>query len=420
MRVRRWLCLALAAGLLATGGAAARAADAGDWIGTWGASPQPMWTADFPAPPRITPNLWNQTVRELATVSLGGSRVRVLLTNEYGQRPLVVGAAHVAIFDKGAAIAAGTDRPLTFGGRPSITIPPEAPAISDPVDLAVAPLATLAVSLYLPEVTPITTFHWEGRQTAAIVAGDHVADLDFKPDSTTTTKVFLSEVMVEAGPGARAVVAFGDSITDGDGSTFGASRRWTDDLARRLAARAGPPVAVVNQGISGARMLRDRLGANALARFDADVLVQPRADVVVLMMGINDIGWPGTVLSPDGILPTADQIVAGYEQLIARAHLRGLRIVGATLTPFEDAFHGTPLFGYYSPAKDAIREAVNRWIRESGRFDAVLDFDALVRDPTRPAHIKAAFDSGDHLHPNDAGYQAMADAVDLDRLLGAP
>jgi len=366
----------------------------------------------------VPPNFFDQTVRELATISIGGSKVRVVLTNEYGTRPLTIGAAHVAIFDKGAAIQAGSDRALTFGGKDQITIPPGAPAISDPVDLAVAPLATLAVSLYLPAVSPSTTFHWEGRQTASIIKGNHAADVDFKPDSTMTAKVFLSEIMVDAKPGARAIVTFGDSITDGDGSTVDANHRWPDNLARRLAERGGPPVAVVNEGISGAKVLKDRMGTNALARFDHDVLVQPHADTVVLMMGINDIGWPEMLLSPDDKVPTSDEIIAGYQQVIARAHLHNMRIFGATLTPFEDTFHGTPLFGYYSPEKDKVREAVNQWIRESGQFDGVLDFDAVVRDPARPAHVLAAYDAGDHLHPNDAGYVAMANSIDLDKLLG--
>jgi lysophospholipase L1-like esterase len=399
------------------GAASARAAEGG-WIGTWAASAQPVWGGDFFAPPKVPPNFWNQTVRQLATVSIGGARLRVRLTNEYGTRPLVISAAHVALRDKGSAIQPGSDRPLTFAGKSSITIPPGAPAISDPVDLAVEPLSTLAVSLFFAEVTPATTFHWDGHNTAYIAAGDHVADTDFKTDSTMTAKVFMSAIMVDAQPGARAVVLFGDSITDGDGSTVDADKRWPDNLARRLKERQGPPVAVINQGISGARILKDRMGTNALARFDRDVLLEPHADTVVLMMGINDIGWPQSVLAPEEKIPAAADVIAGYEQLIARAHLHGLRIFGATLTPFEDTFHGTPLFGYYSPEKDKVRDEVNAFIRDSGKFDGVIDFDAVVRDPARPAHVKAEFDAGDHLHPSDAGYVAMADSIDLDKLLG--
>ena len=415
MRDKYLISFAIAAALLAAG---AQGAEAEDWIGTWGASAQPVWDKDFLAPPKVPPNFWNQTLREAATVSVGGSKVRIVLSNEYGNKPVTIGAAHIAVVDKGSAIAAGSDRALTFGGKPGFTIPPGAPAVSDPVDLSVAPLSTLAVSLYFPVVTPVETFHWEGRQTAYVVAGDHTGDADFKPDSTITAKAFLSEVMVDAKPGARAVVTFGDSITDGDGSTVDANHRWPDNLARRLNERGGAEVAVINEGISGAMILKDRMGVNALARFDHDVLDQPHADVVTLMMGINDIGWPVSVLAPNDKVPAATDVIAGYEQLIARAHLHGMRIFGATLTPFEDTFHGTPLFGYYSVDKDKVRGEVNDWIRKSGKFDGVLDFDAVVRDPANPAHVQAQYDAGDHLHPNDAGYVAIANSIDLDKLLG--
>lgn len=312
------------------------------------------------------------------------------------------------------AITAGSDRPLTFGGRPSVSVPPGAPILSDPVDLAVPPLGSVAVSLFLPEITPTTTWHNEGAQTAYISGpGDFAATATFEPAQTITSRIFLFEILVDAKPGARAVVTFGDSITDGAASTPDANHRWPDFLAERLHA-AGAEVAVVNQGISGARVLRDRMGDNALARFDRDVLNQPHADTVVLMMGINDIGWPGMLLVPAGEpAPSAEDIIVDYEQLIARAHGKGLRILGATLTPFEDTFAGHPLFGYYDETKEATRQAVNRWIRTSGAFDGVIDFDAATRDPSRPKHIRAEFDSGDHLHPQDTGYQAMADSIDL-------
>ncbi len=408
------LTAALLAAGLAIGPARAQRADAGEWIATWAASPQPVWGADFFAPVNIPRALRNQTVRQVARVSLGGSRLRVLFSNEYGQQPLVIGAAHVALAGTGAAIVPGSDRALTFAGHPSVTVPPGAPMLSDPVDLPVAPLGSLAVSLFLPEITPTTTWHNDARQTAYISGeGDVAGETDFAPAQTIQSRLFLSEVMVAAPPAARAVVAFGNSITDGDGSTPDANHRWPDVLAERL-HQAGAPVAVVDEGISGARVLRDRMGDNALARLDRDVLSQPRADTVVLMMGINDVGWPDTLLVPKGEpAPTADDVIAGDEQLIARAHAHHMRVLGATLTPFADAFHGSPLYGYHSEAKEAKRAAINQWIRTSGAFDGVIDFDAVVRDPADPTHIRAAFDKGDHLHPNDAGYRAMADAVDL-------
>ena len=391
------------------------AQEADDWVGTWTASPQPVWAPDFLAPAKVPRNLWNQTVRELAHVSIGGSKIRLLLSNEYTNYPITIGSVHAAISEKGAAIKPATDRAVTFGGKPSITIPPGAPVLSDPIDLVVAPLSDLTVSVFVPDVTPIETMHWEGRQTAYIVAGDKTAEPDIKPDSTMTAKVFLSEIFVDAQPGARTVVTFGDSITDGDGSTIDGNVRWPDNLARRLSDRR---IAVLNEGISGAKVLSDRMGVNALARFERDVIGQSHADVVTMMMGINDIGWPGSVLAPADKIPTADEVIAGHQQIIARAHLHHLRIMGATLTPFEDTFHGTPMFGYYSEDKEKVRQAVNTWIRESGTYDGVADFDAVVRDPANPKHIKAEFDSGDHLHPNDAGYVAMADSIDLGSLLG--
>ncbi len=404
--------LALAASLI--GMAPAEAADDGGWIATWGASPQPVWDADFFAPVGIPRALRDQTIRQVARVSIGGSKLRVELSNEYGTHPLVIGAAHVALAGQGVAIEAGSDRALTFGGRTSITVPPGAPIVSDPVDLAVPALGSVAVSLFLPQITPTTTWHNEGAQTAFISGpGDFTAAATFEPAQKITSRIFLSEILVDAKPDARAVVTFGDSITDGAASTPDANHRWPDFLAERLHA-AGANVAVVNQGISGARVLRDRMGDNALARFDRDVLSQPHADTVVLMMGINDIGWPGTMLVPQGEpAPSAEDIILGYQQLIERAHGKGLKIVAATLTPFEDTFHGNPLFGYYSEDKEAKRQAVNAWIRTSGAFDGVIDFDAATRDPNNPKHIRAEYDSGDHLHPQDTGYKAMAEAVDL-------
>jgi lysophospholipase L1-like esterase len=411
--------LAAAFTLGATGAPSrAVAADAGDWITTWGASPQPVWSPEFLAPVKVPRALWNQTLREVASISIGGKQVRLVISNAFGTTPLPLGAVHVALAGKDGAIVAGSDHGVTFDGQPSVSVPPGAEWISDPVAFAVPALARLAISLYAPGVVPVSTFHWEGRDTAYITAGNTAGDTEIKPASTMTAKAFLSGVMVDAPANARAVVTFGDSITDGDGSTVDATLRWPDFLARRLVEAGGPPVAVVNEGISGARVLTDRMGVNALARFDRDVLAQTDVTTVVLMMGINDIGWPDSILDPAAKVPPAEAVTDGYRQLIERAHLHGLRILGATLTPFEDTFQGGPLEGYYNPAKEKVRVAVNTWIRESGAFDGVIDFDALARDPNRPAHIKADFDSGDHLHPKDAAYQAMAGSIDLGKLTG--
>jgi lysophospholipase L1-like esterase len=367
----------------------AQGATADDWIATWTASPQPVWEADFLVPIKVPRNLWGQTVRQMATVSIGGKRIRVVLSNEYGNRPLKIGAVHVALADKGSAIAAASGKTLTFGGSPSIVIPPGAPAMSDPVELPVPALGTLAVSFFVPDVTPVTTIHWDAVQTAYVVAGNKVGDADFKADSTMTARVLLSEILVDRPAGARAIVTFGDSITDGNNSTVDTNRRWPDVLARRLIEAGGSPVAILNQGISGARILTDRMGVNALSRFDRDVLRHQYADTVILMMGINDVGWPDSIIEPNVPAPSAEDVIAGYKQLIARAHLHKMRILGATLTPFEDTFKGSPLEGYYNPAKEQKRQAINKWIRESGAFDGVVDFDAVVRTPDRTGSPEA-------------------------------
>jgi lysophospholipase L1-like esterase len=418
MNRRHFLAFALWATLAAVLQAVSAAQADDDWIASWTASPHEVWAPDFLASVKVPRNLWAQTVRQVAQVSIGGRHVRVVFSNEYGPWPLKIGAAQIALSDKASAIVAGSGKPLTFGGQTSIVIPPGAPAISDPVDLSVAPLSSVVVSLFLPDVTPVNTFHWDACQTTYVVVGNKIGETDFKADSTFTARILLSEILVDAPANARAIVAFGDSITDGNNSTPDTNRRWPDVLARRLVQAGGPPVAVLNEGISGARILTDRMGVNALARFDRDVLRHRHADTVILMMGINDIGWPDSILDPNAPAPSPEDIIAGYQQLIARAHLHNIRILGATLTPFEDTFKGSPLAGYYSAAKERKRQAVNKWIRESGAFDGVIDFDVVVRDPNRPAYIQAAYDSGDHLHPNDAGYKAMAESIDLKLLTG--
>jgi lysophospholipase L1-like esterase len=297
-----------------------------------------------------------------------------------------------------------------------VTVLPGAPAVSDPVDLAVAPLGAVAVSLFLPGDTPLTTFHWDGRQTAFIAQGNVTASSEVKPDATTEARVFLTGILVDAPAQAGSVVVLGDSITDGNGVTPDSNHRWPDFLAARLAPR---DVSVLNAGISGARVLGDRMGVNALARFERDVLSQPHAKTVIVMLGINDISWPGTAFAPNEPALPAEALIAGYRQLIARARTHNVRIVGATLTPFEGALSGTPLEGYYNVDKEQRRQQVNAWIRSSGEFDAVIDFDALTRDPARPTRLRPDVDSGDHLHPGDRGNKIIADAIDLELLFRA-
>ena len=392
----------------------AGAQEAGNWIGTWSASPQPTWAPGFLFPTNIPETLRDKTFRQSARISIGGSRVRIVLSNAFGANPVVIGEARVALAGAGATTLEGSDRAVTFGGRTSATILPGAPIVSDPVDLAVEPLASLSISLFLPEETSPNTFHWDALQTSYIADGNLTAAGNLLTNDTTSARILLSGILVDAPTQNGAVVVLGDSISDGAAGTPDANRRWPDYLAERLAPKN---VAVLNAGISGARLLTDKMGVNALARFDRDVLGQPHVRTIVVLIGINDISWPGSSFEPDRQSPTAEALIDAYRQLILRARLRGIRIVGATLTPFEGALDGSPIEGYYTLEKDALRRQVNDWIRSGGEFDAVIDFDALARDPDHPQRMLAAFDSGDHLHPGDAGYKAMADAVDLDMLL---
>ena len=379
------------------------------WVGTWTASPQ------APEPPIIlaTPSQFdNQTIRQIVHISVGGSSMRVRLSNEYGRTPLVVGSAHIArqLAGNGASIMPGTDRTLTFGGRTGVTIPAGAPVLSDPVDLDAPALSNLAISIHLPKLTLASTFHSLGVQTTYVSSqGDFTAAGTLPTASTTTSWFFLSGVSVATRRPPAAIVALGDSITDGFASTVDANRRWPNLLAARL--QAAPKlrhVAVMDHGISGNRTLHDFIGPNALARFDRDVLVAPGARWVVVLEGINNIGLPGVFGLAQEVV-SADDIIFGYRQLIDRAHEKGLKIYGGTLTPFE----GTTIPGYFTPAGEVKRQAVNQWIRTSGAFDAVIDFDKAIRDPLHPTRMLPVYDSGDHLHPNDAGYQAMANYIDL-------
>ena len=415
MKHQKILAILAALSMLSGSVHAAAAPAAQQWVASWSASPQPTWEAGFALSTNIPASLSNQTVRQIARISLGGKRARVVLSNEFGTTPLTLGAAHIALAGDGSGIVAGTDRTLTFGGRETVTIAPGAPAVSDPVDLELAPLAQVAVSIFLPQITPLTTFHWDGKQIAYIAQGNLTAAPLIDIAQTLDARLFLSTILVEARPATRVVAAFGDSITDGGGSTSNRNQRWPDLLAQRLAPQ---DVAVINAGISGARVLSDKMGVNALARFERDVLNQPGLDTVILLMGINDIGWPGSSFTPQAPALAAERLIDGYQQLIARARLHHVRIVGATLTPFEGALHDTELKSYYSESKEKTRQAVNRWIRGSGQFDAVIDFDAAMRDPAHTGRLLPAYDSGDHLHPGDAGYRAMAAAIDLTTLLG--
>lgn len=407
MTLPRFLSLFLAA-CVSLPAAAANAA----WLASWSASPQAVWRSDFILPANVPPRLHDQTVRQVARLSVGGQRVRIVLSNAHGATPLQIGAATVALAAGGSAIVPGSLRAITFGGHSGATIAPGAPLVSDPVALSVPDLARLTVSIHVPQDTAISTFHWDGRETAWIAPGQQTGagKIDATRSITTTVRLLLSSIEVETTTAAQAVAVLGDSITDGAGASLGGDTRWPDVLAERLAPHG---MAVINAGISGARLLADGMGSKALARLERDVLGQPGVRTVIVALGINDISWPGTAFDPHGRRPTLEELTAGYRQLTAQAHSRGVRVIAATLTPFAGALPGTPLADYHDAGKDELRQRLNAWIRDSGGFDGVLDADALLRDPSHPLRLLPAYDSGDHLHPGDAGNRALAGAVDL-------
>jgi len=385
--------------LLAAGPALAQ----DNWLTTWMASPQPTWGHELPLPTRIPEALADSTIHQKLRVSVGGSQVRVVISNEYGKQPLLIGAARVAAPE-------GASQVLKFGGEEQVSIAPGETRTSDPAALVVPALGDLVVSLYLPQRTPLATFHWDGKQTAFIAPGNQIDAQRLEGKEQVEARLFLSDILVDAPLDSRALVVLGDSITDGNGSTLDSNRRWPDFLAQRLAAKN---VAVLNGGISGARLLEDGMGASALARFERDVLSKPGVKSVVLMLGINDISWPGTAFAPNVPLPSLDKLIAGYRQLIDQAHSHNLRIIGTTLLPFEGALEGSIIEHYHSAPKEQLRQALNQWIRTGQAFDAVIDFDQMTRDPRHPTRLLPLMDSGDHLHPGDVGNKAMAEGVDL-------
>jgi lysophospholipase L1-like esterase len=389
---------------------------AGDWVPAWMASPQSVWSSDFLFPTDVPVTLKNRTLRQVARIGIGGRAVRIRLSNDYGRNAVRIAAAHLARSTGGMAIEAASGQALTFDGAGEGTILPGASLLSDPIAMTVAAGEALAVSLHFAEETPVETFHWDGKAESRLVDGLHVSDADLPAGEISTQRLFLSDILVDAPDAKGTVVVLGDSITDGAGATLGADTRWPDFLAARAAPRG---IAVVNAGISGGRVLSDRMGTNAFARLDRDVFAQPKIRALILMLGINDIAWPGTPFAPDELPMTFERLTAGYRQIAARARANGIRTVGATLTPFAGALPGTPLEAtYHSTAKDLLRQRINEWIRTSRTFDAVIDFDRLLADPADPMQLRPAYDSGDRLHPGDAGNKAMAEAVDLDTLLG--
>jgi lysophospholipase L1-like esterase len=419
--MRRWVLIGLAALLLLQ---PARAQQSEHWVGTWMVAhigrpqnppapppappaPAPGTTTAPPAAPPAFMHFNNQTLRQVVRTSIGGTRVRVVLSNAFGTVPLTVGAAHLAVRDKESTIVASSDRALTFSGKPTMSIPSGAVLVSDPVDMAVPAMGDLAIDLYLPGNTdspsPVTTFTNALQTNYVSETGNFAGKSPFPVVARTPAWFVVSRVEVLARQSVGAVVTVGDSITAGSRSTADTNNRYSNHLARRLATLP-TPMAVLNAGIGGNRVLTEAgfaNGLNVLGRFERDVLAQPGITHAIVLEGINDIGN-----ARENPTPTAEDLIAAHKQLIERAHTRGIVIFGATLTPFEGAM-------YFTQVGEAKRQALNQWIRTSRAYDGVIDFDEATRDPSHPARILPQYESGDHLHPSDAGYKAMADAIDL-------
>ena len=371
------------------------------WVGTWAVAPAPAEGDAFN----------NVTLRMNGRVSLGGKVLRVRLTNAHGTKPLAIGAAHIGLRAGGAAVVPASNRKLTFGGEASAAIATGALLISDPVELEVPPLADVAVTVHLPQDLPVS-FGITGRYarvTNYISPLGNFADADVMPVAKITDDWHVvAGIDVLAGAGTGGIVAIGDSLTDGNIATHDAWANWPSQLARRLIARRnGRPMGVMNQGLGGNRILHDIRGDSGLRRFDRDVLAQPGVTHVIVLLGTNDLrnrqGRPEEEAN-------APAMIAGLKQLALRAHARGIKIFGGTITPFENE---TFLPGAWNPARERIRQEVNAWIRTANAFDSVIDFDAGVRDPDRPTAMLSKWDCGDHLHQSDAGYNHMGDVIDL-------
>lgn len=383
------------------------------WIASWTAAPMSVWAPDAPLS-----GFFGQTIREVARLSLGGSGAIIRLSNEYGRSTITLDAVELAKGREGAQIEPLSAKPVTFAGSRSVEIYPGTSVYSDPVDIEIEHLDHLAISYHSPGLIPVETYHLSAHQTTFISQpGDFVSAGELSIQQTSTSRYLLSAIYVRAEGQSRAVVCFGDSITDGFGSSLDTNRRWPDALFERLLANGGPgPLAVLNQGIGGNRLLNSRRGARALERFDRDVTSLRGVSHLIVLEGINDIVWPNTAIAGPEEYVTAEQIVGALSQIIARARLSGIKVMMGTITPFEPMIPELQQGAYYTAEKEQMRQTVNRFIRDESQADAVVDFDAVLRDETYPRRLRAEYDCGDHLHPNDAGYLAMAKAIDLEFL----
>jgi lysophospholipase L1-like esterase len=379
------------------------------WVGTWASSPQ----LEDPKDALAAPGLADATLRQVVHVSLGGNRIRVRFSNAFGTSALEIEAAHVALATDAGAIEPQSDKPLAFDGRSSTRALPGALVYSDPIDFRLPPLAAVAVTIYLHSAPDGITTHAGSRETSYLIPGNVVSAPDMSKGQHVDHWYFLNGIDVLAPDSASSIAILGDSITDGHGSTTDGNDRWPDDLARRLQAnKSTAEIGVLNEGIGGNRLVHDRLGPNALARFDRDVLAQSGVRWLVVLEGINDIGTRVSNRGSGEKPASVEEILSAYQQIIMRAHSHNLVVLGATILPYKGAF-------YYSPDGEADRRMINDWIRTRGHFDGVIDFDAAARDSQDASQLAPSADSGDHLHPGAQGYKIMSDSIDL-RLFQQP
>ncbi len=391
--------------LCATVAAAAASRPHFEWAGTWATAPEVMF---------VKGPIGNSTFRNIVRTSIGGAELRVVLTNQFGKTPLLVGNAHIAISAGGGRLEPGSDHQLTFDRQTSVSIPPGAYVLSDPMPMRLAAFTSLAISIYLTQQTvAVPTCHQVAQSTNYIAGGDATAETELAGARTQTSWCFLQEVDVQTkDKDAGAIVALGDSITDGARSTLDANHRYPDYLAERLHAdRKTAHLSVLNEGISGGRVLFEGHGPSALERFDRDVLAQPGVRYVIYLEGINDIGQMRRPDSPEHTL-TAQDLIFAATQLVARAHEHGVKVFGATLLPFGPRDIPEKVRPEWARMREVMNE-YNDWVRTGGVFDGVIDFYKAMEDPKDPEIMLPAYDSGDHGHPNDAGYKVMADAIDL-------